>query len=189
MAVNMEEDFNIAFPIKFNPLKHHWDCILHLLQSANQTDIIEQFSEFCNNYIDIYTGQLSPEQISNEILSELIFNERLLLPHFKIWISLGRGYRTIRLTDHSEWIIRESDDERRYIHVHPARTGPLSFRMKGSTLKTLLLLKLEFPDIRSVDQLNKIRRKIGLSPIKKLELGKGILRYYEKLFGPFDIQE
>lgn len=189
MAVNMEEDFNIPFPIKFNPLKHHWDCILHLLKSANPSVIIEQFSEFCNNYIDIYTGQLSPEQISNEILSELKFKDKLLLPHFKTWIASSRGYRMIRLTDHSEWIIRESDDERRYIHVHPARTGPLSFRLKGSTLKTLLLLKLEFPDIQSVDQLNKVRRNIGLSPIKKLEAGKGILSYYEKLFGPFDIQE
>jgi hypothetical protein len=55
-------------------------------------------------------------------------------------------------------------------------------RFKGSTLKTVYLLKTISPEIPSLEKVNSIRKQIGLSPVKKLERSKGILNCYEKFF-------
>jgi hypothetical protein len=139
----------------------------------------------CNNYIDIYTGTLPPESIGEEVIETLRSKQVLHENDFTHWVSSKSGYRQIKLKDGSEWIVRRSDDPERYVHVHPARTGPFSVRFKGSTLKTIYMLKAcsaKSQDPPSLEEVNRIRSAISFSPIKQLEHGKGISRCYEKFF-------
>jgi hypothetical protein len=181
----MDEDTDIPFPILFNPFKHHRNHILRILKGASSEVIINLLDPICNNYIDLYTGTLMPEAIGNAVISILKSNGVLPLDDFTRWVATKNGYRQIILEDQSEWIIRKSNESERYIHIHPARTGTLTIRFKGSTLKTVYLLKTGFGSSKetvSLEKVNQVRMQIGLSPIKKLERSKGILNCYEKFF-------
>jgi hypothetical protein len=128
---------------------------------------------------------MNPEAIGNEVISILKSNKALGKDDFTHWIGAKNGYRQITLEDRSEWIVRESSEIKRYIHIHPARTGPFTVRYKGSTLKTAYLLKISFPDFQetfSLEKVNQIRIQIGLSTVKKVERGKGILNCCAKFF-------
>jgi len=178
----MAEEDEIPFPVRFNPFKHHRNYILDILKSASPGEIIGMLDSVCNNYIDIYTGTMTPKSIGNSVISILKSKQALDADDFNNWVATKNGYRQIILEDHSEWIVRKSDETERYIHLHPARTGPFTIRFKGSTLKTAYLMKTSTPEIPSLNKVNNIRKQIGLSPVKKLERSKGILNCYEKFF-------
>lgn len=183
----MAIDSNIQVPLKFNPLKHHRNHILQTLQSNSTEKIVELLDPICNNYIDIYTGNLSPEEIGREVLKKLKSKQVLLPENFERWIDATIEYRKVTLQDKSEWVLRKSADTIRYIHLHPARTGKFSYRFKGSTLKTIFMLRATptGPEqTLKLEDVNRIRVQVGLSPVKKLEKGKGILNCYEKFFEP-----
>lgn len=175
----------IPVPLKFNPLKHHRNYILQTLQENSTGKILELLDPICNNYIDIYTGNLAPEEIGREVLDLLKSKQVLLRENFERWIEATGEYRKISLRDQSEWVLRKSTDDDRYIHLHPARTGKFSYRFKGSTLKTIFMLKAVERGPQqpiALETVNRIRVQVGLSPVKKLEKGKGILNGYEKFF-------
>lgn len=178
----MTQENTISFPVLFNPLKHHRNYILDILKNASPETIIAQLDSICNNYIDIYTGTITPAAISNSVISILKSNQALDANASNHWVATKNGYRQITLEDRSEWIVRKSNETERYIHLHPARTGPFTMRFKGSTLKTVYLLKTISPEIPSLEKVNSIRKQIGLSPVKKLERSKGILNCYKKFF-------
>jgi len=109
----------------------------------------------------------------------------LLFDDFETRVASNNGYRQIILKDQSKWIVRKSDETERYIHLHPARSGPFNVRFKGSTLKTVIQLKschTGFQKTFTLENVNLIRMQIGLSPVKKLESSKGILNCYQKFF-------
>ncbi|WP_423128173.1 hypothetical protein [Gaoshiqia sp. Z1-71] len=176
---------DIPLPVKFNAFKHHRKYILALLTTVSVDELAEMLNPLCHNYIDIYTGRLSPETIGNQIIC-FLKNEKAFHPdEFKTWLNATSGYRHIRLDDGSEWIIREGVEPERYIHVHPARTGSCTIRVKGSTLKTSLILKINHPDLLlpvSLHEVNRVRQLAGLPPVKKLERGKGIQNCIERFF-------
>ena len=181
--MNLETD--IPCPVRFNPFKHYRNYILSILQDASPEEIRILLDPVCNNYIDIYTGTLTPEDIGNAVLGIVKLKQVLLPDDFEKWVSSAKGYRQILLPDGSEWILRKSNETERYIHLHPARTGTFCYRFKGSTLKTVFLLKSMSPrgkQIFSLENVNQIRLQIGLSPVKKLEKGRGILNCYERFF-------
>lgn len=139
----------------------------------------------CNNYIDIYTGDLAPEEIGGQVIGILESMNKLSKSDFRKWVGETNGYRQIQLTDGSEWIVRESMESDQYIHLHPSRTGKFSYRFKGSTLKTVLLMKTmdnSEKNVISLENVNRVRLLAGLSPVKKLEKGRGILNCYMKFF-------
>lgn len=181
----LEEVTDIPSPIRFNPFKHHRNYILGVLQGSSPGVIFDLLDPLCNNYIDIYTGMLTPENIGRGVISFLKSNGVFQKDDFNRWVANRNGYRQIRLEDFSEWILRKSNEDERFIHIHPARSGPLTVRFKGSTLKTIYRLKTStvgLMDAMTVENINRIRMQIGLSPIKKLERNKGILNCYEKFF-------
>lgn len=62
---------------------------------------------------------------------------------------------------------------------------PKPVRFKGSTLKTVFMMKTmkdSTEDSRSLENVNRIRIQIGLSPVKKLEKGRCILNCFELFF-------
>jgi hypothetical protein len=181
----MAEETDIPFPVRFNPFKHHRNYILGILKGFSPDLIISLLDPICNNYIDIYTGKMTPEAIGNAVISILKSKQALQADDFTRWVDTKNGYRQIKLEDRSEWVVRKSNEAERYIHIHPARSGPFTIRFKGSTLKTAYQLKTSFPgfqEILSLEKVNRIRMQIGLSPVKKLERSKGILNCYEKFF-------
>ena len=174
---------DISLPVKFNAFKHHRNYILTLLTIVSVDELAEMLDPLCHNYIDIYTGQLSPEAIENQIICFLKNNKLFHPDKFRTWVNATPGYQHIQLDDHSEWIVREGIEPGRYIHIHPARTGNFTVRVKGSTLKTALILKINHPDLPvSLTEVNRVRQLTGLPPVKKLERGKGILKCIEQFF-------
>jgi len=181
----MNEESILGQPVRFNPFKHHRNYILGKLETASPEMIITLLSPVCNNYVDIYTGLMTPEMICNSVIATLKSKEIIGKDDFINWLGSEKGYRLIELEDRSVWIVRKSEADDCYIHLHPARTGPLTFRIKGSTLKTICLLKLslrEFQPETTLEVINRIRTLSGLSPVKKLDRNKGILKCYEQFF-------
>ena len=178
----MTDETDIPSPVRFNPFKHHRNYLLSFLKSTSPEVIIEMLESVCNNYIDIYTGTMTPKSIGNSVISLLRSKQTLDADDFSRWVNTKNGYRKIVLKDQSEWIVRKGNEPERYVHLHPARLDPFTLRFKGSTLKTVYLLKINTPKIPSLEKVNHIRKQIGLSPVKKLERNKGILNCYEKFF-------
>jgi hypothetical protein len=181
----MDEKASIPFPVRFDPFKHHRNYIQGILNTASADEIIDLLSPICNNYTDIYTGSMDPVSICDAVISMLKSNRCLLADDFTRWIASKNGYRKIKLEDQSEWIVRKGDQADRYIHIHPARTGPFNIRFKGTTLKTVYMLKTSTNGLReqpSLEMMNQIRRQIGLSPVKKLWRSKDIFNCFEIFF-------
>lgn len=182
----MTDETDIPSPIRFNPFKHHRNHILSILESASPEMIVNLLDPVCNNYIDIYTGRMTPESIGNAVIDILKSKQVFLAEDFVQWVDSTNGYQKIQLEDHSEWVVRRSIEAERYIHLHPSREGSCTIRFKGSTLKTVYLLKTDFAHLQeppSLERVNRVRIQIGLSPVKKLDRNKGILNCYEKFFG------
>ncbi len=181
----MIQENDIPLPIRFNAFKHHRNHILQLLNGTSAETLINLMDPLCNNYIDVYTGSLTPTEIGKQIIDRLEQLKVIGNDAFKEWLNRSSGHRLIELDDQSFWIIREGIETNRYIHIHPARTGKYTIRFKGSTLKTVYLLYFDAQEINSpptVSEINSIRAKIGLSPVKRLEQGKGIMKCYRQFF-------
>lgn len=181
----MTEEIDIPLPLRFNPFKHHRNYLLSLFERASPELITSLLHPICNNYVDLYTGEMTPEAISRAVLDILMKTKVHEADDFIRWVNLHNGYRHVKLEDQSEWVVRKSEQKDRYIHLHPSRTSPLSVRLKGSIFKTICQLKSNFPDHApnfSIEQVNLARQQVGLSPIKKLDPGKGILKGFETFF-------
>ena len=147
--------------------------------------IVTFLTPICNNNMDIYTGMMAPDVICNSVTA--IVKSYMVIDEgdFIRWLGSAKGYRQIELEDKSAWIVRKSNETERYIHIHPAHTGPFTVRFKGSTLKTVYLLINRFKgfqDPLSLEEVNRVRIEAGLSPVKKLDRNKGILKCYEQFF-------
>lgn len=181
----MTEEIDIPFPLRFNPFKHHRNYLLAQLESTPPELIKSLLHPICHNYMDLYIGKMSPQAITLAVIDKL--KETLVLEEgpFTHWVHSRNDYRHIWLEDQSVWVVRKSELKDRYIHLHPSRTGPLSVRVKGSTFKTICQLKATFPDhpsTFSLEQVNLARQQVGLSPVKRLDQGKGILMHFELFF-------
>jgi hypothetical protein len=179
----MVDENDILFPVHFNTFKHHRDYLLHLLHGSSSNVVIDLLDPVCNNYIDIYTGAMTPREIGDAVVFLLKSKKTLGYEAFTEWVGNNKGYRKIELDDESEWVVRKSNDTERYIHLHPARTGRFSIRFKGSTLKTVYLLKVILKGVRetpSVENVNRARTRASLSPVKRPEPGKGILHCWDE---------
>jgi len=177
----MDADSEIPIPIRFNPLKHHLKYIQELFHHASLEMITDLLGPVCNNYIDIYTGEMTPEIISHSVIAFLKSKQVFQKEGFTRWVAAKKGYRKITLEDKSEWIVRKSDEPGRYVHLHPARTGAFTIRVKGSILKTVYLLKTNRDgqaEKLSTDLINRARKQINLSTVSSLDRCKGIIKCY-----------
>jgi hypothetical protein len=175
----------IPLPVLFNAFKHHRNFILKAVRNEARESIVDLLEPICNNYVDVYFGTMTPNEIAGEAISFLKSVKAILPGDFTRWVAASKGYRKVNLHDGSEWIIRKSDDTERFIHIHPARSGQFVFRFRGSTLKTVCLLKKISGDSQeplSLERVNAARALIALSPIKSLERNKGISNCYTKFF-------
>lgn len=181
----MHEDNNIPLPVRLNVLKHHRTYILGLLESESPELVASLVDTVNNNYVDIYCGSMTSAAIANGVIEALKSKQVFSAKDFARWIESNNGYRQVTLPDHSEWIVRRSNEEERYIHIHPSRSGACIIRFKGSSLKTVYLLKANGIDSMkaiSLELVNRVRAQADLSPVKDLKRSSGILHCFETFF-------
>ena len=78
----MANESDIPFPVRFNPFKHHRNYILSILENVSQEAIINLLDPVCNNYIDIYTGTMTPKSIGNAVIDILKSKQVFLSGNF-----------------------------------------------------------------------------------------------------------
>ncbi|MBW6536795.1 MAG: hypothetical protein K0B11_17440 [Mariniphaga sp.] len=180
----MASDFklpDIRPPITFNPHKHHFGFLKQQIETWKNLSWPEVEKELLligTNLIDLYCGKLSVEEICRQCLH---FSEKEGLTSagkLKNWLG-QKEFRKIKLSDNSEWVIKQGLEPARFLHIHPAKYSPFTIRVRGATLKTVVALKVltgkEMQNQLKLKLVNQVRsEKLGLSPIKTLEKGKGI---------------
>lgn len=182
----------IPVPITFNPHKHHFNFLVEQIKDWEKMEwenVEDEMRVIGTNLIDLYLGKLSVKEICNECINWLK-REKISDPEeLKKWLN-QKKYGKIELSDHSVWVIKEGINNKRYVHIHPAKNSPFSIRVRGTTLKTVLALKINkislSTDIGSdLKKVNQIRKEyLQLSPIKSLQNGKGILRLWHYFNSP-----
>lgn len=169
---------SIPPPFRFNPWKHHlhWvqDCLHRFAHNPGdlklRNGIIENIGSINSNYVDIYIGHLTAEQLIKGICDELKRLEIRDKTEFSTWIG-DWGFKLVTLSDGSAWVLREGADDELYIHVHPARNAPNIIRIHGNSWKTAVVTKIFYPHLIDMDNvaINEVRVKhLNLSPIKNL---------------------
>ena len=177
----------IPSPITLNPYKHHFHFLINETIRWKQTnwDMVKtELLAIGNNLIDFYIGKLSIDQICKETINYFSSKNIVNRDNFVSWLKVA-GNKKITFSDQSEWLIKEGNNPERYIHIHPAKHSVHTIRVRATTLKTVVALTIHSVTIQddmktNLIAVNTIRVKmLGLSPIKSLHPGTGILRLWE----------
>ncbi|MFW6257682.1 MAG: hypothetical protein ACOC11_02745 [Prolixibacteraceae bacterium] len=175
----------IPEPITFNPVKHHYRFLLKQINKwrfQEWQEVEEELRTIGNNLLDLYLGNLSINTICNEML--LFFEAHKLSDRetFLKWIDHA-GYKKIQLSDESQWVIKKGDNFSRYLHIHPGKNSLHTIRIRATTLKTVIAVKIQLPEengLPPLQEVNRIRAEfLNLSPVKKLQQEKGILKLWQ----------
>lgn len=174
--------------IRFNTLKHHFaflKCRIKEWHAYPIHYVLPEIQELGSNQFDVYTGALTIGEILGEVNIQLSAFSIADSGHLASWIG-KRGYRTLRLSDGSCWVIRVGEDPAKFIHLHPCRQQQLVTRIKANHLKTAIILILgnhiPGPAGFSTSLINEIRREIlGLSPVKSVADSRKIMDAYRFL--------
>jgi hypothetical protein len=63
--------------------------------------------------------------------------------------------------------LKYHDNEKRFVHIFPARNSQHTFRVKANTLKSAILYNILIgKDFITGDDLNRVRTLLNLSPVK-----------------------
>ena len=131
-----------------------------------------------SNLIDLYYGILSVNEICIQMIEVAEQHGLTSSARLAEWLQ-PLEYRRIQLSDSSLWVIRQGQNEKRFLHIHPAKYSPFTIRVKAPTLKTVVAMQIFNINLNKSDvsEVNRIRtQKLNLSPIKALAEGKGIAR-------------
>jgi hypothetical protein len=167
----------IPYPIMFNPLKHHLLYIKEIIKTTYSGELLREIISHAGTSVtDIYTGHLDIESICNHVIAFLSENSLNEKNSFCQWAGdEQRDFKKIILPDQSEWTLKYFDDNKRFVHLFPARYSINSLRVKASSLKTVIFwLSQKDVDYIDIENLNFVRRAAGLSPVKSLEDVKAI---------------
>ncbi|MCX6328129.1 MAG: hypothetical protein NTZ85_01260, partial [Bacteroidia bacterium] len=153
--------------------------------SIDVKKLIKEIKHIGTSVMDVYTGELSVKNICGEVN---VFLEKELLESKKAFAKwAGRNYndfKIITLSDTSQWMLKYHNNEKRYVHLFPARLSPHSFRVKANTLKSAILYYIIIgKDYISRYDLNRARALLGLSPVKGPDEAEAITEMIEMLRG------
>lgn len=173
---------HLAEPILFHPLKHHLQYIRYFIKTAgmsNDAKIKAALLTIGASQLDLYTGELDPQQIANETLTFLQQHGILSPEDYSIYLAArGADYRIIRLSDKTDWVLRWGVQLNRYVHLHPARWAYNTIRVKATTLKTAiatLALSYRTESEVNLSLINRARTELlGLSQIKYFPINEGL---------------
>jgi len=113
--------------------------------------------------MDVYSGSLSIYKILKEAISFLEMKSITKKEVFAEWTGRDiNDYRIITLSDTSQWMLKFHNDEKRFVHLFPARLSPHSFRIKANTLKSAILYYIIIgKDYITGEDLNRARTLLG----------------------------
>ena len=173
----MRIDDKIPEPLLFNPVKHYLPFIRDFI-SFYSTGCLDQDPKFLirelkhlgTSVMDVYTGDLSLDQIFQEIIGFLNSMDLNAKETFESWAGReNNDFKITTISDGSQWTLKFHDSEKRFVHIFPARQSPHTFRVKSNTLKSAILyLVLIGKDFVTEDDLNRARALTGLSPVKEV---------------------
>jgi hypothetical protein len=187
----MNTYYQIPEPFLFNPMKHHLGFIKDFVNfhiDNTITDIqslTKDIRHVGRSVMDIYTGLLSIGSICTEA-EELLTKKNITgREAYSVWTgTMESSFRTISLSDDSQWTLKYHDNPLRYMHIFPARNSRHTFRVKANTLKSALIYNIIIgKDLVTGDDLNKVRPLLGLSPVNSSIDTKAILDVIEILRG------
>jgi hypothetical protein len=179
---------SIPAPILFSPLKHHLDFIKEFtaeyIESSNKS-IMKELKHLGGSIMDVYSGNLDPGEICEEILYFLKTKKLSKKSSFGRWAGTEpKEFKTILLSDTSQWVLKYYDHEQRFVHSFPARLSPHTFRIKANTLKSAILYQIFIgKDFITEEALNTARAIAGLSPVKDVFDAEAITEMIEILRG------
>jgi hypothetical protein len=183
---------SVPFPLLFNPLKHHLGYIRHFIEEvatdnkmAGRNELVRELKHIGGSVMDVYSGELSYMDICDELLSYLNDKRITETDRFISWAGEDpNDFRTIHLSDGSQWILKYYENELRYIHSFPARFSPHSFRIKANTLRSAILYQIFIgKDFITEENLNTARAIGGLSPVKDVMDTEAVTEMIEMLRG------
>lgn len=177
-------------PLIFNPLKHYLAFIrdfisINTLDSGGQDlkNLIRDLKHLGTSVMDVYTGDLSQPDIFREIMEFLNSRNLVSKELFATWVGTKcDDFRITAISDSSRWTLKFHDNEKRFVHIFPARLSPRTFRIKSNTLKSAILyLILIGKDYVTEEDLNRARAFTGLSPVKEVSDTQAIIELIEIL--------
>ena len=174
--------------ILFNELKHHLHAAQQLAHSNDVVEVvIQQLKKLGNSKMDLYHGMLSTEEVKTEIAQQIPIQNQ---DEYAEWIAEEKGFRLIEIRDTSSWTLRHAKDQPQYIHLHPAKYSPHSFRINASIFKTAILTvyfsETQQSETLSTKLVNKIRKRhLDLPPVKSLEQASSLRQIIEMLVKPW----
>lgn len=183
-------DYQTTEPFQFNPLKHHLSFIREFVSSKINPGIridlkilIKEVKRVGSSVMDIYTGSLTVKEICSEIQEYLKNNGLDDFSSFSKWAGTKYSdYKSLPLSDSSNWMLKLHKDDLRYVHIFPSRMSPHSFRVKANTLKSAILYYILIgKDFISADDLNKARALLRLPPVKGTDESEAITEMIEIL--------
>ena len=130
-------------PVMFNTYKHHAGSLRARLRTlaiddrAGFADAVRAADVLGTRLMDLYTGNLTPRDLSVWVRDDLAATGRLDPEAFRAWIVGSEEYAVLTHPDDgSRWVLRTGDEAKRFVHLHPARWSPSSMRVKATVLKT-----------------------------------------------------
>ncbi|WP_373549160.1 hypothetical protein [Haliscomenobacter sp.] len=183
-----DESFHSPIPVLFHPLKHHRGYLQYFIQSSVDEEFYMAIPRIGASQMDLYCGELSPHGIGQEILGQLKESGMETELDFISFLANKQGYQNLTISDGSTWTLLRGDDPERYVHIHPARYAQHCIRVKAGSLKTaIMMLRHDQTPTCETEQVNILRKSIGLSPIKHLQESEGIGRIWEVLMTAYSI--
>jgi hypothetical protein len=182
----------IPVPILFNPLKHHLGFIKEFIEMncgstsmADNQAIVKELKHIGGSVMDVYSGNLTYNEIGDELLLCIKTKKLAKLTDFHKWAGIDiNDFKTIYLSDGSNWVLKYYDHEKRFVHSFPARFSPFSFRIKANTLKSAILYQIFIgKDFITEEDLNTARAIAGLSPVRDVFDTEAITEMIEMLRG------
>lgn len=137
--------------------------------------------------MDLYLGNFSPEELSDQLLNIIHQHKINSAEHFKEWlVSENKHFRLVKLKDKSVWTLRFGDNAQRYIHVHPGRYSPHTVRVKATTLRTAIFIlcfkQIDETTTIETEKINFIRtRYLSEPPIKSFSGAFGLKKLIDLL--------
>ncbi len=170
-------------PVKLNCWKHHMMFIKEQTLNVDKNVSGDKLSKILlligDSQMDLYFGKFSPKQIALFVMNKLKKKFVYKNQDFKEWLNNnGKNYRKIDLPDKSIWVLREGNEKKRYIHIHPGRYSPSSVRVKAITLKSAIAMISNFGTERSknlyLSDINSIRKDVlNQPPLKSISSYSG----------------
>jgi len=178
VIAKIEGDF-VEKPFLFNPLKHHLNHQLDYIRSYGKSisTLKSDLSIIGSSQMDVYRGSLTVDGIILEIFKYINTRFTIDKQDYNKHLLKYNNYFVLSISDHSEWVLRKGIDPERYIHFHPARYSPHTFRINANTLKTLIAAGIMADQSIGLKEINSARRLLGLDPIGKLNQNQGIGKF------------